>query len=147
MPGGDHRLGDHRPGHLAQAKAAGLLHVEERLHVAGLLGKLQHLASRLEQDVGEGRLGDLGEVVGGGRVGRGHGGAQRWHHRVADRRATQGRPEKSSVNKVLESVGGEFVRPFRDFIFSKGLAGFYLVVIVGSVVIVDSTTDFRIDEE
>ena len=106
VPGGDHRLGDHRPGHLAQAKAAGLLHVEERLHVAGLLGKLQHLASRLEQDVGEGRLGDLGEVVGGGRVGRGHGGAQRWHHRVADRRATQGRPEKSSVNKVLESVGG-----------------------------------------
>ena len=147
MPGGDHRLGDHRPGHLAQAKAAGLLHVEERLHVAGLLGKLQHLASRLEQDVGEGRLGDLGEVVGGGRVGRGHGGAQRWHHRVADRRATQGRPEKSSVNKVLERVGGEFVRPFRDFIFSEGLAGFYLVVIVGSVVIVDSTTDFRIDEE
>ena len=56
---GDHRLSDDRPGHLAQPQSAGLLHVEERLHVPGLLGKLQDLASRLEQDVGEGRLGDL----------------------------------------------------------------------------------------
>ena len=59
VSGRDHRLGDDWPGHLAQPQAAGLLHVKERLHVPGLLRKLQHLASRLEQDVGEGRLGDL----------------------------------------------------------------------------------------
>ena len=59
VSGGDHRLGDDGPGHLAQPQTAGLLHVEERLHVPGLLGKLQDLAGRLEQDVGEGRLGDL----------------------------------------------------------------------------------------
>ena len=97
LPRRDHRLRHDRPrGHLAQPESVvRLLHVEERLDVARLLGKLQHLASRLQQDVREGRLRDLGQrSLGSGRVRRRHRRPQRWHHRVPDCRATQGRPEE-----------------------------------------------------
>ena len=141
LPRRDHRLRHDRPrGHLAQPEpVVRLLHVivEERLDVARLLGKLQHLASRLQQDVRERRLRDLRQrSLGSRRVRRRDRRPQRWHHRVPNRCAAQGCPERHVQYLFIKGVGdGGF-----------GLT-FYLVVIVGSVVMVDSTTFFSMDEE
>ena len=147
LPRRDHRLRHDRPrGHLAQPEpVVRLLHVivEERLDVARLLGKLQHLASRLQQDVRERRLRDLRQrSLGSRRVRRRDRRPQRWHHRVPDRCAAQRRPEKARSISIYISKGLVMEEISQGF----GLT-FYLVVIVGSVVMVDSTTFFSMDEE
>ena len=145
LPRRDHRLRHDRPrGHLAQPEpVVRLLHVEERLHVARLLGKLQHLASRLQQDVRERRLRDLRQrSLRSWRVRRRDRRPQRWHHRVPNRCAAQGCPEKARSISIYISKGLVTEDESQGFDLT-----FYLVVIVGSVVMVDSTTFFSMDEE